>query len=147
MLTVVEKVAALQNVDVFTDVPTEQLAYLAAIAEEVEYKEGEVIYKEQEAADSFYLLLEGEVRLHQGQQDITVARATEAFGIWALFDDEPRVVTATTLTDARLLRIDSERFVDILADHVQISQGILKNLASRLRTLLERVSLTGGKSH
>ena len=34
MLTVVEKVIFLQNVDVFAEIPTEQLSYLAAIAEE-----------------------------------------------------------------------------------------------------------------
>ena len=33
MLTVVEKVIFLQGVDVFGDIPTEQLSYVAAIAE------------------------------------------------------------------------------------------------------------------
>jgi CRP-like cAMP-binding protein len=146
MLTVIEKVAALQSVDVFTDVPTEQLAYLAAIAEEVDFDEGEVIYKEHDAGDAFYLVLEGEVRLHKGAQEITIAAGGDTFGTWALFDEEPRVVTATPVGKVKLLGIDRERFVDILADHVQISQGILKNLASRLRNLLERVQLSGGGS-
>lgn len=144
MLTVIEKVAALQTVDVFTDVPTEQLAYLAAIAEEVEYDVDDVIYREEEPGDSFYLVIEGEVKLHKGKEEIAIATSNEAFGTWALFDEKPRVVTATTLSASRLLRIDRERFVDILADHVQISQGILKNLASRLRNLVERVRLSGG---
>jgi len=144
MLTVIEKVAALQNVEVFTDVPTEQLAYLAAVAEEVDCEANYEIYSENDAADSFYLLLDGTVRLHQGSQEITTAKPMDTFGIWALFDEEPRVVTATTLTPAKLLRIDRERFVDILADHVQISQGILKNLSSKLRNLLGRVQFSSG---
>ena len=58
MLTVIEKVIFLQNVDVFSDVSTEQLAYLAAIVEEVSLPTGETIYKEQDPSDALYLALE-----------------------------------------------------------------------------------------
>jgi len=50
-------------------------------------------------------------------------------------------VTATTLEDAHLLKIDKEDFVDLLADHVQITQAILKTMARRLRGLMARVGL------
>ncbi|MEE8577528.1 MAG: cyclic nucleotide-binding domain-containing protein, partial [candidate division Zixibacteria bacterium] len=64
MLTVIEKVIFLQNVDVFDHVPTEQLAYLAAVAEEVTYEAGTDVFKEDDPSDSLYLILEGQVRLH-----------------------------------------------------------------------------------
>ncbi len=140
MLTVIEKVIFLQNVDVFSDVPTEDLAYLAAIAEEVQFKEGTDIYKENEPADAFYLVLEGRVRQHREGRDIIISAAKDAFGTWALFDDAPRVATATTLTDCKLLRIDREDFFDLLADHIQITQGVFKTLVKRLRSLMESVS-------
>ncbi|MCB0294224.1 MAG: cyclic nucleotide-binding domain-containing protein, partial [Calditrichaeota bacterium] len=110
MLTVIEKVIFLQNVEVFTDVPTEDLAYLAAIAEEVNYKSGEDIYKKDEPSDALYLVLEGKVRLHRDGSEITIANSKDAFGTWALFDEAPRVVTATPLEDCHLLRIDREDF-------------------------------------
>lgn len=140
MLTVIEKVIFLQNVEVFNDVPTEDLAYLAAITEEVSYKEGEEIYEENEPADALYLVLEGKVRLHRKEQEITVAESKQAFGTWALFDEAPRVVTATAISDCRLLRIDREDFFDLLADHIQITQGIFKTVVNRLRTLMETVA-------
>lgn len=80
MLTVIEKVIFLQNVEVFTDVPTEDLAYLAAIAEEVNYKSGEDIYKKDEPSDALYLVLEGKVRLHRDGSEITIANPKDAFG-------------------------------------------------------------------
>jgi len=140
MLTVVEKVIILQNIDVFSGVESEKLAELAAIAEEVTYLKDDVVYRENEVSDSLYLVLQGEVRLHRGDQEITTAGELEAFGTWALFDTEPRVVTATAVEDSQLLRIDREDFVDLLADHVQIAQGVLKTLATRLRSLIERAS-------
>lgn len=143
MLTVIEKVIFLQNVDVFDDVPSEQLAYLAAIAEEVSYLKDEVIYRRSEPSDALYLVLQGGVRLHQDGRDITLAGPRQAFGTWALFDEEPRVVTATAVEDTNLLRVDREDFIDLLADHVQITRGILKKMAGRLRGLLGRVERDG----
>lgn len=139
MLNVIEKVMFLQHVDVFGDVPSEQLAYLAAIAEEVSFLEGEVVYREQDPSDGLYLVLDGKVRLERGGNQILSAGPEDAFGTWSLFDDEPRVVSATASEDARLLRIDREDFVDLLADHVQITQAILKTMVKRLRGLFEKV--------
>lgn len=141
MLTIIEKVIFLQNVEVFSDVPTEDLAYLAAITEEVAYKEGEVVYTEDEPSDAFYLVLEGQVRLHREGKEIMIADEKKAFGTWALFDEAPRVVTATPLTDCRLLRIGREDFFDLLADHIQITQGVFKTVVKRLRSLMETVSI------
>ena len=140
MLTTIEKVIFLQNIDVFEQVPTEQLAEVASIAEEVSIMEGDVIYRENDASDALYLVLEGQIRMHRGDDEIAVVGAKEAFGTWALFDSTPRVVTATALTDAHVLRVEREEFVDLLADHVQIAQGVLQTVAGRLRRLAERAS-------
>ena len=104
------------------------------------YEVDTVIFQEADPSDSLYLVLEGRVRLHRQELEVTVASANDVFGTWALFDDEPRVVTATTLEPTTVLRIDKEDFVDLLADHVQITQGVLKALVDRLRTLVGRVS-------
>lgn len=140
MLTIIEKVMALQNVDVFSEVSTEQLSHLAMIAEEMTFAEGEVIFRETDPSDSMYLVLDGAVRLHRGELEVTVAREHDVFGTWALFDDEPRVATATTIEAATVLRIEKEDFIDLLADHVQITQGVLKGMVQRLRSLVGRVS-------
>lgn len=140
MLTVIEKVMFLQNADVFSIVPTEELAYLAAIAEEVSYISGDVIYMEHDSADALYIVIDGKVRLHKDDREITIADSKDAFGTWALFDETPRVVTATVLEESRLLRIDREDFYDILSDHVQIIQGIFKTLVKRLRSLADSVT-------
>lgn len=143
MLTIVEKVIFLQNVEVFAGIPTEQLSYLAAIAEEQQYPAGEVIYKYEEPSDALYVVLEGRVRLHRGDDEITVAGPNESFGTWALFDDQARVATATPIEDTKVLRIDREDFIDLLTDHVAITEVVLKTLVGRLRGLLDRVGVDG----
>ena len=87
MYTVIEKVIFLQNIELFAEVPTEQLAEVAAIAEEVSFLKGDVIYSENDHSDALYLVVDGHIRLHRGDEEIAVAGDREAFGTWALFDD------------------------------------------------------------
>ena len=139
MLTVVEKVILLQDVDIFSEVSTAQLASLAGIAEEREYDPGDSVYLERDPANSMFLVVEGQVRLHRSDLEITVRGPGTAFGTWALFDDEPRVSSATTLEPAKLLMLDKDDFIDLLADDVQITQGVLKALVNRVRGLIGQV--------
>ncbi len=140
MLTTIEKVIKLQEVDVFEHLTTEDLAHLASIAEEVEYAPNSDIFKENGLADAMYLVLDGKVLLHQGEQEVMIAGESDAFGTWALFDDEPRVVTATTLEQTTLLSISEDDFIDLLADNVRITQGVIKSLVKRVRKLMELIS-------
>jgi CRP-like cAMP-binding protein len=87
-----------------------------------------------------YMVIEGKVRLTRAGQEVMVAQNKDVFGTWALFDDEPRVATATTLEHSRLLHIDKEDFIDLLADHVGITQSVLKTMVKRLRNLMNRIS-------
>ena len=135
MLSVIEKVILLQNVDVFSEVPSEQLAHLASIAEEIAVSLGETVYDLDEPSDAMYVVLDGAVRLHRGETEVTVARASDAFGTWALFDDAPRVVAASATESTRLLRVDKEDFIEVLADNVAVTQGVLKAIVRRLRAL------------
>ena len=141
MLTVIEKVIFLQNVDVFLEVLSEQLAYLAAIAEEITYLKGDDIYKADDPSDAMYFVLEGKVKLHLDGKEVTVAGQKETFGTWALFDENLRIATATALEDSKLLRIYREDFYDLLADNVDITQGIFKTLVKRMRSLIDRIGL------
>jgi CRP-like cAMP-binding protein len=137
MLTLIEKVILLQDIDIFVNTSTEDLSYIASITEELEKEEGEVIYSEGDISDSMYLVIEGQVRLERAGREIMIAKNNDAFGSWALFDDEPRVATARTLEKSHLLRLDKEDFYDLLADHSRITQGILKTFSTRLRRLLQ----------
>jgi CRP/FNR family cyclic AMP-dependent transcriptional regulator len=141
MLTTVEKVVFLQDVDVFARIPLEDLVYVAAITDEIEIAKGREIFREGDISDSMYLVVEGKVRLHRQEIEVLTADAKDVFGTWALFDDETRVVTATALEDCHMLRLDKEKFLDLLTDYTRIVEGILQIMATRLRGLMSRTSL------
>ncbi|MGB2906481.1 MAG: cyclic nucleotide-binding domain-containing protein [Candidatus Aminicenantaceae bacterium] len=140
MLTTVEKVLFLQEVDIFEYISTEDLSHIAAITEEIEFQPDEILFKQGDLPDAMYMVISGQVRLTREGEEVMVAGAKDVFGTWALFDDEPRVAAATTLEDTRVLRIDKEDFIDLLADFVAITQSILKTMVKRLRKLMTRIS-------
>lgn len=140
MLTTVEKVIFLQDIDIFEFTSTEDLAHIAAITDEVQFQAGDTIFEEGEISDAMYMVIEGKVRLTRGDQEVMVAEKKDVFGTWALFDDEPRVAAATTLESSLLLQIDKEDFIDLLADHVAITQSVLKTMVKKLRNLMTRIS-------
>ena len=147
MATTVERVILLQTVDVFAEVPTEQLAALAAIAREVTLPPETCIYKEAGVSDAMYIVLSGRVRLARGGNEVSVAERDVAFGTWALFDDELRMVSATTLEETRLLRIDKEDFFELLADDTEVTRAIFRAIVHRLRDLATKVAIgrAGGR--
>ncbi len=140
MLSIIERVIILQSVDVFSEVPPEQLAHVAAIATERSVSAGEVLFREQDDSDAMYVVLEGEVRLSRGKQVVTEARQDDAFGTWSLFDDDPRVVDAVAVVDSRLLQLARDDFIDLLADNVEITRGVLKGIVMRLKGVAGRVN-------
>ena len=136
MLTIVDKVLFLQNVDIFDHSTTEELSFIGSMAREVEAPKDSILFREGQNADAMYLVIRGRVRLHKGNQEILVAGETRAFGTWALFDNEPRLMTATALEDVHLLKIEQEEFYDLLSDHVEITQSIFKALVQRIKGLI-----------
>lgn len=139
MYSLIEKVIFLQDIDVFKDVRVEDLAHLAVIAEEISFLTGDILYEMNDSADSLYLVINGKVRLHRNGQEISVASSREAVGTWSLFDNQPRVATATALEETDALRIARDDFYDLLSDHVRIAEAVLKSLARRLRSLSDLV--------
>jgi CRP-like cAMP-binding protein len=135
-LTPVDKVLCLQSVDVFKHATTEMLAYIGSIAAEVELPRGRVIFREDDVSDAMYVVVHGRVRLEKAGNEVLTAAEGQSFGTWALFDNQPRLMTATVLEDIHLLRISREDFYDLLSDHDEITPVIFKALVERVKNLI-----------
>jgi CRP-like cAMP-binding protein len=139
MLTNLEKVLLLQTVDLFSRVASEQLSFLAAIAEEVTVPKGRRLYAEGDPPDGLYIVISGSVLMRRSRQEIDRVMPNGTFGVWALFDDEPRLTAAECVEESRLLFVPREDFYDVLSDHVEIVEGLFKHLVLRLRKLAAAV--------
>jgi CRP-like cAMP-binding protein len=128
-------VLLLQNIDLFSHVTSEQISFFAALADEVTVGDGVVLYRETDPPDGLYVVVSGAVAMRRGHEEIDRIGPNGSFGVWALFDDEPRLTTATTVGESRLLFVSRDDFYDVLSDHVDIVEGLFKHLVMRIRRL------------
>ncbi len=140
MLTIIEKVIFLQDIEAFAEIATEQLSHIASITEEIELEPDMTIIRQGEPAESLYFVVEGKIRLDRDGQDYGVIEEKGSFGLWSLFDNEHlNIASATTLEPTRLLKIDREEFFEIVADYVEITQGLFKSLARKVRQVGDQI--------
>lgn len=132
MLTTIEKVLLLQGVDIFLEAETEHLAKVAVIAQEVRFSPGTIIFREGEPSDALYVILEGTASLRKDGLEKAIVKERETFGLWALLDESPRLVTAVAMAETRALKIEREYLYDVLSSHFDIVRGILKCLVRRM---------------
>jgi CRP-like cAMP-binding protein len=132
-LNIIEKVIALEGVDLLKNLSADQLSRIATIASEVQYPPGKVIIQPDKSLDALYVILDGSVEIGP-----TVAKQNDVLGAWALFDTDPMPVTARTLEDTRLLRIGRDEFFDLLSDNMEITASIFSTLVRRFRQLLQQ---------
>ena len=129
MLTTMEKVDLLQNAELFREVRTESLARVATIAQEETFVTRQVLFSENEAADSMFVLLDGEVMLTASGREEARLKEFQVAGALSLFADLPQAETARASQPSRTLRLGQQDLLDVMAEDFQITRGILRALA------------------
>jgi CRP-like cAMP-binding protein len=86
-----------------------------------------------------YVVVEGEVHLHAGGLTASHLQSGGILGQIAIFDPGPRVVSATTVTESRVLWISTQAFREAMADCPEIAHASLVVLARNLRLVAEQV--------
>jgi signal-transduction protein with cAMP-binding, CBS, and nucleotidyltransferase domain len=138
-LNIVEKVIALEGVELLKSLSPEQLARIATIAHEVKYPPDRLVLEPAKPTDGLYVIVDGAVELSRNGEMLTVARQNDVLGAWALFDEsDPVPVAARTVEDTRLLHIARDDFYDLLADNSEITSAIFSTLVKRFRKLVEQ---------
>lgn len=136
MLSAVQRVLILRGADLLRDVAPRRLLELAEVAREVELSKGGTIYREEDAADALYMMVEGRVRLSAGERAIAEVGPGEAFGTWAIVDDAERGQRAECIEDGLALAVHRDDFYDVAAGDLRVLQEVVRALARRLRALV-----------
>jgi CRP/FNR family cyclic AMP-dependent transcriptional regulator len=137
-LNIVEKVIALEGVELLKNLTPEQLSRIASIAREVKYPPNKVVLDPKTPVDALMVVVDGAVELSRNDEVLHTAGQNDVLGAWALFDEDPMPVTAKTVEDTRLLRISRDDFYDLLSDNVEITAAIFSTLVKRFRKLVEQ---------
>jgi CRP-like cAMP-binding protein len=148
MLTTVEKMLFLHSVDIFKDIPLDNLMTIAGIASEESYTKNTVLFEEGEEGDSLYLIVEGRVGVKKkGNEDeelVAEIGASQCVGEMAILSDEPRTATVETMEDTNLLVINKKSFKTIVRKNPEIAFHIFNILVRRMRGAYKHSELKKG---
>ena len=135
MLSGVEdKLAILRGVPLFADLDERSLQAVAILAHEVAFAAGDVLMIEGEAGDAFYVIVDGTVRVEQGDRIVRSLTAGGFLGEIALVERRPRTATATCVTDVRVLEVRAHEFERLLETLPAVHERICAAILRRERT-------------
>jgi ATP-binding cassette subfamily B protein len=131
----------LREIDLLRPLSPSQLEALASrfVCERV--SAGQVIFREEDPSELFYVIARGRVAVtrrgrSEGDEVIKVADMSvgDEFGEMGLLNDSPRNATVTAKTDCLLLTLTRNHFFDLLKDSPEVRAQIEAILAARTRS-------------
>lgn len=145
MLTRVERVLALKNIELFHDIPGEVLADIAALLEEETYEKGQYIVNEGDLGKELFMIVKGEVEVVAGGNVVAVMKEGAGFGEMALIDSQPRSADIIARNDVLVLKMESDDFLEILKQRDEVALGVIRVLTGRIRELNAKLAEKAGK--
>jgi signal transduction histidine kinase len=135
-----DKIEALRRVQVFADLPDEQLQWFADNASDLRFAMGDVVFRKGDKADTMVVYLEGEVHAYWDETDhdmVCIARAgersTEVTGMLPFSRMTEFTVTGYAVTDVRLLRFPVRLFPEMMQRMPELVQRLVGIMSDRVR--------------
>ncbi|MBI4516992.1 MAG: mechanosensitive ion channel family protein [Deltaproteobacteria bacterium] len=135
--------ATLARVPLLAPLAEEDMRTLAARARRLTFGRAEVIVREGEAGDSFYVIDTGRVAVVLGRREDgggrTIARlaAGDCFGEMSLLAGEPRSATVVAEEDVTVLEVGRDAFHEIVVAHPDVLEPISQLATHRLEAQRE----------
>ena len=135
-----DKVEALRRVQVFADLPDEQLQWFAAKTEDFRYAAGDVVFRKGDKPDNMIVLLEGEAHAYWDESNhdtVFIVRAgdrtSEVSGMLPFSRMTEFTVTGRAVTEMRLLRFPVRLFPELMQRAPVLVQRLVSIMSDRVR--------------
>lgn len=130
-----EWVTVLETVPLFAGLSKRHLRRIARMAIGADIPQHTVIVSRERAADSFFVILDGEAEVATPTGARIRLGPGRFFGEMALLDTSPRTATVTARTEMQVMCISQRRFSQLLEAEPKVSVAIMRELAARVRRL------------
>jgi CRP-like cAMP-binding protein len=127
-----ERVRLISRIPLFEACSQAELARLATITVLVDVPEDEVLIREGEPGDRFFVLVKGSAEVRKGKRRVSTLRAGDFAGEIALLTDAPRTATVRTTSPVTALQATRKGFSALLDTSPKIQRKVLKALADRV---------------
>jgi response regulator RpfG family c-di-GMP phosphodiesterase len=134
----------LSQIELFVDLNQESIDRIVRHLKKVVFEKDRVVCREGDAGDSMFMIVSGNVSVLKdmgwGQRELKRIGPNETFGEMALISKETRSATVKALERTECLKLDQERFSDLLDQDALFAQRVAKVLTKRLSALDKQTS-------
>jgi CRP-like cAMP-binding protein len=123
----------LAGVAFFEGFSSQDLSRVADLSTEVEAPAGTVLIDQGDTGTECFVIVEGTVNVYVANTHVATSGPGSVVGEMALVDHRPRNASVIAETDVRLLRFDSRRFRQLLAEMPKAEERIMALLTARMR--------------
>ena len=128
-----ERARVLATVPLFDGLNVDETEAIAGLMEEREIRTGDVIIREGEEGDEFFVVESGKVEIQVGNQSVRTLDAGEFVGEMALMFGGRRNATVVAAEDSRVLVLARAGFDEMLKTHPRVEDKILRVISERVR--------------
>ncbi|MDD5731198.1 MAG: patatin-like phospholipase family protein [Candidatus Omnitrophica bacterium] len=130
----INKLAILKEIPLFAELSRDEFKLIEEKSRVIEYKKGEVIYKQGQPPSAFYYVIMGRVAAcSENQAVLEYLHRGKYFGIISLLTGDSHSVTTRAVNDCLILTIKDQDFSAILKRIPAISIDLSKTLSRRLK--------------
>jgi CRP-like cAMP-binding protein len=142
-----DHIRILSGVGLFAGFTQDQLRLLAFGAEAMTLPAGKKLYREDDDADSAYIVVRGKIKLFRENEgepvDVGMAGPGSTLGEMALIADSRRLTSAEAADDAEVLRINRSMFRRILEEYPETAEALRERIIEDLQALIRRIEEVG----
>ncbi len=137
-----DDIRTLSVVGLFESFTQEQLRLLAFGAETTTLAAGKKLYREDDTADSAYVVISGSFVLYrEGEEQRVIGRAGPGaiMGELALIADTRRLTSASAEADSQVLRLNRQMFRRILEEYPDLSVQLHHRISEEFQSMIRRI--------
>jgi MFS family permease len=122
----------LRAIEMFAPLPAPTLEALAASLTRVQVPAGEIVFRQGDHGDRFYIVDSGEIEIEVDGREANVLGAGDHFGEIALLRDIPRTATARARKETELYALDRDAFLGAITGHAGSTEAAEMVVVARL---------------
>ena len=126
------KVEALKRAPLFDGLSKKELADLARVSEDLEVPAGEVLCREGDTGQEFFVIVDGEIDITSKGKPVAARGGGDFFGEIALLEDTKRTATVTAKTPLRVFVLTRQDFRRLVDANPAVERKVMHALARRV---------------
>jgi CRP/FNR family cyclic AMP-dependent transcriptional regulator len=125
------KAELIRSLPLFADCTPQEVAEVAAIADEIDLSAGRRLATQDAEGQEFVVIIDGDAEVTKGEETVARLGAGDFFGEIALIRGGPRTASVVATTNVHALVVEGHAFRRLLEDAPDIREKVERALAER----------------